>query len=214
MIRNVTEVQPSDTHLASCSFRLGTIRTAATPIKGTSHREVRSRLSLMTWGQSHLRTSPDPNKHAGEQADQAAGQEYQVVAQPAGLDRAAPIADDVDRLAVKFTSESTAMMSKIPSARKAAPWPPQSHRPGRRSGSCRSRWQKRANARHGRTKHRPVELVEIPLMNQEPVNSRQPLGRPGRAQPGRHKIAEARRGIIEQPSPMPANRITNDEAMA
>ena len=38
-------------------------------------------------------------KTPGEQPDQGDGQEHQVVAQPAGLDRPAPVAGDVDGLA-------------------------------------------------------------------------------------------------------------------
>ena len=58
--------------------------------------------------------------------------------------------------------------------------------------------QNRAKARHGRTKHGPVQLVEVPLVDQEPVDPAEPLGRPGRAEAGRNEVREAVRSIIEQ----------------
>ena len=119
VMTKVSEVKPSATHLTACSARLGKIRTVTRPIKGTSQRDVSSRLSLIgrspvqgefrevsrvqicgsTHAASHDRVlAADPGEHADEQTDQPDRQKHQVVAQAAGLDRPAPVAADINGL--------------------------------------------------------------------------------------------------------------------
>ncbi len=54
-------------------------------------------------------------------------------------------------------------------------------------------------ARPGKAdEHGPVELVEVPLVDQEAINAAEPLGRSGGAESGRNEVREAVRSVIEQ----------------
>src|ERR1700679_361251 len=94
------------------SAGLGTRRTVTIPIRGTSHSDVSSRLSLMGRAPipngfpvirlrdsgSMAELSADPDEHAQEQADEPDGQKHQVIAQTAGLKRPAPVAGHIHGL--------------------------------------------------------------------------------------------------------------------
>ena len=119
-----------------------------------------------------LGSAADPGEDAREQADQGDGQEHQVVAEPAGLDAPAPVAERRRRpRPTRFTRPSTASLSKTPSSRLSSPV-----RPGRAVDhavdDAAGRTARRAAAR---ARRRPdedgvVELVEVPLVDQEVVH--------------------------------------------
>ena len=54
--------------------------------------------------------------------------------------------------------------------------------------------------------HGPVQLVEVPLVDQEAIDPAEPLGRPGRAQAGRNEVREA---LAEHNRASPGRRPTS-----
>ncbi len=67
---------------------------------GIAFQEIAgSRSQMKTVAVVELRVlAADPDEHAGEQTDEPDRQKHQVVAQPAGLDRTAPVAGHIDGL--------------------------------------------------------------------------------------------------------------------
>ena len=60
----------------------------------------------------------------------------------------------------------------------------------------------------------PVKLVEVPLVDQEPINAAERARPCGRAEAGRNEIWKAVRSVVEQTQADPVSMITSEDASA